>query len=290
MSWYGWYEKRPTIRTDKGIRVRAGRKGQERAWWSGQWIEALERLMDSGRLGRGRSYARAGQVLSLEETAGGIAARVQGSRRQPYRVTIALEHLSEAQWEAVLDALAQEARFAAELLAGQMPRDIETVFEGVGAALFPTRGHDPHAHDLSASCSCPDWAAVCKHIAATHYVLAERFDADPFLLFRLRGRTQDEILAGLRARHGAATGDAVAHEREPEEEFAEPGPPLAGEMTTFWRMAHPLETFTTHIAPPAVRLPALQRLGPAPFADTDLAAHLEPIYDAVTEAAVQAAH
>jgi uncharacterized Zn finger protein len=80
----------------------------------------MERLMDSGRLGRGRSYARKGQALSIEETKGGVTARVQGSRRTPYKISIQVKPLSDAQWEKVLDALASQALFAAQLLAGEI--------------------------------------------------------------------------------------------------------------------------------------------------------------------------
>ena len=86
-----------------------------------------------------------------------------------------------------LDALAEQAIFTAQLLAGEMPQDIEEAFEEAGASLFPKK-----RGDLETECSCPDYANPCKHIAATHYILGERFDEDPFLIFRLRGRTQEE--------------------------------------------------------------------------------------------------
>lgn len=285
MSWrYGGFEKRSVIRTDKGIKARAGRGRTDQPWWSARWIEALEALMDPRRLQRGRSYARKGQVLGIAETPTGAKAPVQGSRRTPYTVEITLTHLSDAQWAAVLDKLGAEARFAAQLLAGEMPQDVEAVFEAAGADLFPgPRG------DLKASCTCPDWAEVCKHIAATHYVLAERLDADPFLLFRLRGRSQDKVLAGLRARHaGAAVDDAGAGEVEPRAGAypgaveAEPPLSLAKQLDSFWRMSKPLDPFPTHVARPTVPHPVLQRLGPAPFTDLNVLARLRPVYDEVT--------
>ena len=152
--------------------------------------------MDRGRLQRGRSYARKGQVLSLEEGKGQIKAKVQGSRRTPYKVTIELTPLSEKDWEKVLAALVERPYFVAQLLSGEMPQEIEDAFQAAKLELFPGR------RELKQHCNCPDPAAVCKHLAAVHYILAERFDEDPFLLFRLRGKKQEEILASLGRENG----------------------------------------------------------------------------------------
>src|SRR5207247_8295441 len=99
------------------------------------------------------------------------------------------------EWDRVVDAMAAEALYAARLLSGEMPEQIEEVFAAAGTSLFPT-----DANDMRTTCSCPDTANPCKHIAAVHYLLGERFDEDPFLMFLLRGRSRDEIVAELRAR------------------------------------------------------------------------------------------
>ena len=119
-----------------------------------------------------------------EETKGGIEARVQGSQKSPYKIHIQIAPLTDAQWDKVFDVLAGQAIFTAQLLAGEMPQDIEQGFEAAKVSLFPAR-----RDDLKTDCSCPDYANPCKHIAAAHYILGERFDEDPFLIFRLRGRT-----------------------------------------------------------------------------------------------------
>src|SRR5512147_99971 len=113
---YGFYRPSRPIETDDGIKARSRRGAFARNWWATRWIEALERLVDPGRLTRGRSYARKGQVLSIDEIKGAIEARVQGSRSAPYRVRIQLAALTEAEWERVLDALAEQALFTAQLL------------------------------------------------------------------------------------------------------------------------------------------------------------------------------
>src|SRR5215207_4424926 len=125
MSFYEWYPESRPIATDQGLKVRSKRGEFARNWWAARWIGALERLMDSNRLRRGRRYARGGQVLSVEEQTGAVVAMVQGSRSRPYRVHIQLEPLSEEQWERVTEALAERALFSAQLLAGEMPQDIE---------------------------------------------------------------------------------------------------------------------------------------------------------------------
>jgi uncharacterized Zn finger protein len=195
----------------------------------------MERVMDRGRLQRGRSYARKGQVLSLEEGKGQITAKVQGSRRTPYKVTIELTPLSEKDWNKVLAALAERPYFVAQLLAGEMPQEIEEAFQAAKLDLFPGR------RELKQHCNCPDSAAVCKHLAAVQYILAERFDEDPFLLFRLRGKTQDEVLAAL--------GGGLAETETAVPPEYSPAPPLSKSLHDFWQTGSALENFAVHIAP-----------------------------------------
>lgn len=200
MSW-GWYPppspKRPPPR--HGIKL----KKVGTTWWGKHWIEALERMSAeySNRLPRGRTYARQGRAHDLMVKPGEVTARVTGSRAKPYRVRIVLATLSDAAWRKAIDAMASQVRFSAELLAGRMPQDIDAAFEQAGARLFPTK-----PGDLKTDCSCPDWANPCKHVAATHFVLGEALDRDPFLLFELRGRSREQVLDALRnARSGEAT-------------------------------------------------------------------------------------
>src|SRR5690242_9029911 len=124
-----WYERPKPRRPANGIKAQTQRGQFGKTWWAGRWIAALERLVDSGRLARGRSYARSGQVLSLDVGADGVAAKVQGSRPTPYQVQIRFRRLTDADWDKVADALAAEARYAAKLLSGEMPEDIEAGFK-----------------------------------------------------------------------------------------------------------------------------------------------------------------
>lgn len=271
MSWY--YNYKPTIKTDEGIKARSKRGAFVKNWWAGRWIQAMEGVMDRGRLQRGRTYARKGQVLSLATESGQVEARVQGSRKRPYAITISIQPLGEADWQRVLNALAEQPIFVAQLLAGEMPQEIEEAFTAVKLALFPGK------RELKQYCSCPDSAAVCKHLAAVHYILAERFDEDPFLLFRLRGKSQDEILAAL--------GQSAAPDDDERPEYAPP-PPLVESLDNFWQVGPELEQFYVRIVSPETSYPLLERLGDPDFLP-NARRWLVRVYDAISGMAVQAA-
>ncbi|MBB2911700.1 putative Zn finger protein [Streptosporangium becharense] len=200
MSRQGWFEPSRPIRVEGGLRVRSRRGSIGERWWSRRFIDILEGVCDAGRLGRGRSYARSGQVLDLEIGPGLVTARVQGSRRTPYRVRVEIEAYDAGRWRELAGALAAQAVHRAKLLAGEMPPEIEDVFDGRGLPLFPDR------YGLEMDCSCPDWGFPCKHLSAVLYVLAERFDDDPFLVLAWRGIARDALLDALRETAGGTSG------------------------------------------------------------------------------------
>jgi uncharacterized Zn finger protein len=183
--------------------------------------------------------------------------------------------LSDAEWERVIDAMASEALYAARLLSGEMPEQIEEVFEAVGASLFPR-----DKEDMETRCSCPDWANPCKHIAAVHYLLGERFDEDPFLMFLLRGRSQEDIVSALRARRA---GPSVPSD-EPAAAEAQPPP----DLLTFWRTPEHTEEVALHFALPESHALPVKRLGPAPFVKDQQAftQAMERMYQQVSEHAL----
>jgi uncharacterized Zn finger protein len=226
-----WFPPPSRPRPADGIRARSRRGEIGETWWSRRFIDVLEAFDLGARLTRGRRYARAGQVLELVVDPGIVRARVQGSRRRPYDVRIETLTLSDKDWARVEAAMAARALFLAKLLAGEMPRDIEQTFAETRLSLFPGT-----ERDLATDCSCPDWANPCKHIAAVYYLLAEAFDADPFLIFRWRGRTRDELLERLRARRVGMVGAERSGER-PDELWDVPRPrvpPLAERVDAFW--------------------------------------------------------
>jgi uncharacterized Zn finger protein len=281
------YETTRPIEAKDGIKAKSKRGKFVENWWADRWIEALKHLMDSGRLSRGRSYARRGQVIEINVERGHISARVQGSRRTPYKVSIELQPLNDRQWGKVFDALAEQAIFAAQLLNGEMPTEIDQVFAIAKVPLFPAvRG------DLKTDCSCPDWANPCKHIAAVYYLLGERFDADPFLMFELRGRSKDEIVAALRERRvqGMEVADEMAYVPETIEpiEVAE----LKDCLDCYWQLGSEVTEMTLRIATPEVNMALLKRMGVPEIqgiAARGFWAQMERVYDGVTEHALELA-
>lgn len=238
-------------------------------WWGQRWLGALEALgaMYANRLPRGRTYARRGAVHDLEVAAGSVTARVKGSRARPYTVRLRLPVFDDRTWHDVIAALAGELRHAAALLDGQMPSDVDEVLAGCGVSLFPRPG------ELDTTCSCPDWANPCKHVAAVHYVLAQTFDADPFLLTTLRGRNRERLLSGLRAaRSGAQPVD------EPDEHH---GPVLLTELraATLWDSRGDLSAVAAHPVPPVDTAATLRRLGPPPGCGQGGVCELERLVD-----------
>ncbi len=206
MAWEGPFPPHSRPRSvEGGIRARSTRGAIGESWWSKRFIEVLESFAIGTRLTRGRNYARRGQVISLEVARGLVSARVQGSRVQPYQVTIELAPVPARTWTKIETRLAEQALYSAHLLAGEMPHEIEQVFADAGAPLFPTA-----FRELAMSCSCPDFAVPCKHLAATFYLLAEAFDADPFQILLWRGRERQKLLSRLRALRSAADTDTGA--------------------------------------------------------------------------------
>ena len=276
------YYFKPTkaIKTKDGIKAQSQRGAFTKNWWAQRWIAALERLVDSGRLTRGRSYARQGQVLSIEETKDGITSRVQGSQRSPYKIKIQIASLTDAQWEKVIDALAEQAIFTAQLLAGEMPQEIEQAFESAKVSLFPSQ-----RNDLKTDCSCPDYSNPCKHIAAAHYILGERFDEDPFLIFRLRGRTQEQVMQELRKRRAGA--DEIIEE---DEEDTETIISLEDCISNYWDLGASLEGFSVSIRSPKIEMPLIKRLGAASFVpDPGIESLLQEAYQTIGRKALQVA-
>lgn len=226
----GWNDFPPSrpLPVEDGLKARSRRGAIGERWWSQRFIAALERLQQGGRLERGRAYARAGQVMELHVDPGLVTAKVQGSRPRPYRVEIGLATLGDADWERAEAAIARRAVFLARLLSGEMPDEIEEAFAACSLSLFPAA-----SADLEPDCSCPDWAPACKHVAAVYYLLAERFDEDPFLILAWRGRPRDRLLAELRLLRGMPDPGSPPH-AEPDVEAPPQRMPLDPDPDRFW--------------------------------------------------------
>jgi uncharacterized Zn finger protein len=252
-----------------------------REWWVQQWIEVLERIGFTQRLARARNYARQGNVLSLDFEGEKVVAKVQGTAPDPYEVSFNLDPFSDEQWSYVVESMAERAIFSAKLLAGEMPQNIQDVFTANGLSLFPFNKFDIHSR-----CSCPDPANPCKHIGAVYYLLGDRFGEDPFVIFQLRGRTKEQIIAELRERRStgeSAAGDAIAiPDRTPLH------------LDQFWQYEEQLEPSLIVITPPPSSETVLDVLGAIPVKADPAAVqstmdYLKTVYQTVSMQAVRTA-
>ena len=160
-----------------------------KTWWGKSWNLNLERYADySNRIGRGRSYVRHGAVLDLQISAGQVKSLVQGSRTKPYTVIIKIKGITKNIWKNMKAACAGKLDSLPELLNGKFPKALEEVFTAQGRGLFPS------PKEIDFDCSCPDWAYMCKHVAATLYGIGTRLDDDAGLFFKLRKVKIDDLI------------------------------------------------------------------------------------------------
>lgn len=224
-----------------------------RTWWARRWLAPLDAVAPPDRVLRGWEYARRGQVLAFDLDVGSVTARVQGSRSAPHTLHIQLAPFSQAAWADAVAVLASRAAYRAQLLAGELPDDAEAAFARLGLRLFPSLEHED---DLRISCSCADWAPVCRHAAAASHLLAEALDQDPFLVFALRGIERRLLLAllGVEADEQRGTG---ADEAE-----------LHVGATDVWTMGEVSSEAlraSSDVQPPAADAPLIRILGPLPL-------------------------
>lgn len=235
-----------------------------REWWSQRWLDLLDSYRFKKRLERARNYSRQGNVLSIEFKGAKVLAQVQGSEVEPYQVSLSLDAFSDEEWGYVIETLSQKSLFAAKLLAGEMPQNIEDVFISNGLSLFPFTLGDVHS-----KCSCPDKAVPCKHIGAVYYQLGDRFSEDPFVLFQLRGRTRERIITDLRqlrSRKNQVQTESTSLENQtstPEEKVNKCQEFL--QLNKFWQYNEPLESSLVVISP-SVGETVLNTLGTIPIA------------------------
>lgn len=281
----------------------------EDTWWVQQWVDLLNSYRFKKRLERGRNYARQGHILSLVFKDSKVHAKVQGTANEPYQLSIWIERFTDEDWGFVIDTLSQQALYSAQLLAGEMPDDIEKVFTSNGLSLFPFT-----LADVSSKCSCPDPKNPCKHIAAVYYQLGDFFREDPFVLFQLRGRTKAQILEALRQRRSQlmsqentpadtiiagqdsqAVSQPKTTDQSPaatltksdqsksDQSFAK----VANQIENFWQYDAPLDPSLVVITPSAQTV--LEVIGDMPLATTEaqaVTAHLKTLYQAVAQQAL----
>jgi uncharacterized Zn finger protein len=267
----------------------------DKAWWARRWQSWLKQL---GLDTNGEAGLRGCRVKRMELSPGLIQAQVQDRELGPVAVEIRLSVLEDAQWERVIDALGSQALYAAQLLAGNMPPEIEDVFTQAGAALLPAS-----LDEVQQSCSaCSPGSTPCRPLAAVYWQLGEMLGEDPWLLLRLRGRDRQQVLASIHERRNLGAepparpstplpepgaGDATS--------FYSPGPAATGlqdevpsleeQIGDYWGRRKVLEEIHHHLARPVVELALLRRLGPpTPTPDgQDAYDQLQAVYRRVTE-------
>jgi len=215
--------------------------------WSEQFLGMLESLRMPAVFQQGRRYARSGQVRTLSISTSLVTGLVVDDDGETYRARIAVRAYSAADWRRIERTLAAEAIHTARLLAGDLPEDLDSILAGYGLSLFPTE-----LTDIALECSCPGWQKPCPHVAATCYVLAESFDADPFGILAWRGRGRTELLDNLRALRTAPDAPDVA---------ARPAPQLSGFWTAGPRLAPPPQQVPGSVRRPDALLEQLDPLG-----------------------------
>ncbi len=277
MGYYYFPKSSPRAVKD-GIKVKSKRGDIGEQWWSKRFLDALNRMGMDNRLARGKTYARKGQVTSLDIKNGIVHASVQGSRPRPYQVSIGLNTWDEKEWKKVIAEIANQALHAASLLSGEIPHEIEEIVETAGVHLFPGS-----AKDLKTDCNCPDYANPCKHIAAVYYILAERFDADPFLIFAMRGKEKEELLEELRRERGSPEDEPV-----PEPQFTDTSGSESVPLSPvgFYDLKTSLDDFKVHpTAEPEVTGAVLRRLGPSPLfvGKKNFSELIAPVYEFAPE-------
>jgi uncharacterized Zn finger protein len=202
---YGWFGWRPYVPVAERRRsaarelARLRKKGPPvapvmiegrtiaRSFWGKAWCDNLEAYSDfANRLPRGRTYVRNGSVMDLQVGEGTVSSLVCGS--ELYRVSVSIKPLPRPRWLAVVKACAGKIDSLVELLQGRFSRGVMEVLIRPQSGLFPS------PRDIAFECSCPDWAAMCKHVAATLYGVGARLDQNPDLFFRLRRVDQAELL------------------------------------------------------------------------------------------------
>lgn len=249
-----------------------------KTWWGSEFMEALERVMDTGRLQRGRSYAQAHRRKTFKIANGTISATIVGNRNPYfgvyttpyYDVKIQFEKIKPAVWKRVLKRLGTNADWVTHLVLGEVPPTIEDALADSKVKLLPrTRS------EIQASCSCPDYVPTCKHIAGVHFYVASLLDRNPLLLFEFRGMPRDKLREALANTTFGAALLSDESEREPdlgdslrESQFpavpSVPAEQAVPDLRSFWRGSPvPRDTPEDRNAPPAPAL-LLRRAGDYP--------------------------
>lgn len=277
-------------------KVRGGLKlstkeGEEPASWiTARLNRVIERSATGDALRDGFEYARLGQTRKFDVVEGIIRASIQGRQMKPYTVTMRLKHFAAEERQRIVRAMSEQALYAAKLLAGEVPANIEDLFAPMGLKLFPTEPTDFQITSTAREFADEDtqWS---KHAVCVAALLAERLGDDPFLVFDLRGMPRDELMDTLRASRtlaGQGPGPAIVYQSHvPGATDAEVAP-LDRCVDRFWEAGPQFDKALAPVTPPQVRFPLLRRLGPSPFTEGrfPMLGLLQTCYELISERAI----
>jgi uncharacterized Zn finger protein len=259
-------------------------KSAAKSWWAGHWMQALARWFDPERMTRGSNLARQGRVTDLTVQVGLAQAHVQGIDGSEQEVRISVRAFADEHWQRAITVLAGQALYTAQLLNGELPHEIDTVFRAAGVSLFPRS-----ANELSTTCTCSDWGHPCTHVVATLHRLGEMLDVDPFTILVLRGRSREQVMADLRAERAErlGSGDTADHTHD----VAEQAPPLIADPEAFWELGAALSDLQIRVRRPEIEMELVRILGTPEFANhPELEKQLEEVYARVTARALRVAY
>ncbi|MFZ4573903.1 MAG: hypothetical protein ACOYN0_05865 [Phycisphaerales bacterium] len=272
-------------------------EGLAAAGWAAQrWARVVELAAAGEQVKEGLEYAKLGQTKRIGYVSGRIEASVQGRAHRAYSTIIRMTPFTPEQWDRVVVGLTEGAVYAAKLLAGEMPANIEDVFIPLGLKLFPTE-----TSDVSVACTCTEYMAAatsgapefwCKHVCSIAHLFADRLSAEPFLMFSIRGVDGPDLLERLRQRRAvvsAALGATPVYPQRIPGVSDIPNRPLDEEIERFWEAGQELHSLDIPVEAPPVSHPLLRRLGPSPFtgAQFPLVGLLASCYEVVSADAVR---
>jgi uncharacterized Zn finger protein len=248
-----------------GVKLHSAEPPGTGSWAAARIVRLLESAAEGARLKEGLEYAKLGQTLRMNYDPGSITASVQGRVDRAYRTSLALTTFNESKWESVVQAMSDQAVYAAKLLAGELPASIEDLFAPMQLRLFPAE-----PADMTPACTCGDEQKWCKHACCIGYLLAERLATDPFLMILLRGLPGEDLLEKIRQRRvvaGAVGGTVPVYAARVPGVSDMPSRPLDQCIENFWDGGSELGQIDLQLERPQVNHPLLRRLGPSPFQD-----------------------
>jgi len=261
-----------------------------RSWVTQRLLRVAEQGAEADMYKDGLEYARLGQTkrLTIEDTL--CEGIIQGRSDKPYTTTLTLSVFDAQSQENVVSAMADQVRYAAKLLASELPSNIEDVFAPLGLKLFPAE-----PEDMTPECTCPDWSKEqpwCKHAVCLSALLAERLGDEPMLIFGLHAMPSQELIDGLRQKRAVGVqgpGPAPVLLQHVPGVSDIPSAPLDDALGSFWEVGSELSELDTPIEPPPVNCVLLRRLGPSPFPEGrfPLIGLMATCYQLIGEAAVR---